>query len=73
MDAATVLQLDLVLLDSNIVAAVVHVNAAVLGTEPHGRLVEVLVYGSALETRQVTAERYAGVVGAWNVVRVRVV
>lgn len=65
--------LDLVLLDPDVVAAVEDVDAAVLGTEPHGRLVRVLVDGTAFEARGVTADRSTRRVRAWNVVRVRVV
>ena len=70
MNTAAVLQLDLVLLYAYIVATVVNVNTAVLGPEPHCRLVEVLVAAAALEARRVAADRGARRVRAWNVVRI---
>lgn len=73
MNAAAVLQLDLVLLGPYVVAAVVHMHAAVLRTKPHGGLIEVLVDGAALEARRVPAERGTCRIRAWNVIRVRVV
>lgn len=73
MHAAAVLYLHLVLLDPNVVVAIIHVDAAVLGTQPHRGLIRILLRDSIVDTRYVAAQRHAARVRAWNVVRVRVV
>lgn len=71
--AAAVLDLHLVLLDPDVVVAVVHVDAAVLGSQPHRGLIRVLLRGSIVNTRHVAAQCHAARICAWNVVRVRIV
>lgn len=73
MHAAAVLYLHLILLDPNVVVAIVHVNTAVLGSQPHRGLIRVLLSGSIVDTRYVATQRHAARVRAWNVVRVRIV
>lgn len=58
MHAASVLDLDSILLYPNIVVAVVNVNAAILGAEPDGRLQGILVE-QIVDARQISAESSA--------------
>lgn len=53
MDAATVLYFHFILLDSNIVVAVVHMNTAVLGSQPHRGLIRILLRSSIVDVRYV--------------------
>lgn len=73
MHAAAVLYLHFVLLDSNVIVAVIHVNTAIFGSQPHRGLIRILFRSSIIDTRYVTTQRYAACVCAWNVVRVRIV
>lgn len=73
MHAAAVLDFHFVLLNPDIVVAIVYVDAAVLGSQPHRGLIRVLLRRSIVNTRHVTAQCHATRICAWNVVRVRVV
>lgn len=73
MYAAAVLDLHLVLLDADVVVAVVHVDASVLCAQPHRGLINVLLHSGIVNARHITAQRHAARIRAWNVVRVRVV
>lgn len=74
VNAAAVLDLHLVLLNANVVVAVVHVDASILGSQPHGRLIDVFLRVGVVEARYVATDGSHGArVRAWNVVRVRVV
>lgn len=71
--AAAVQDLHLVLLDPDIVVAVVYVDVAVLCSQPHRRLIRVLLRSSIVNTRHVTAQCHAARICAWTVIRVRIV
>jgi len=73
MHAAAVLDLHFVLLDPNVVVAVIHVNAAILGSQPHRGLIRIFFRSSIVNTRYVAAQCHAACVCAWNLVRVRIV
>lgn len=71
--ATAVLDLHFVLLDPDVVVTVVHVDATVLGSQPHRGLIHVLLRSSIVNTRHVAAQCHAARICAWNVVRVRIV
>lgn len=73
MHTAAVLDFHLVLLNPNIVVAIVHVDATVFSPQPHRGLIRILLRSSIVDIRYITAQCHAARVCAWNVVRVRIV
>lgn len=53
--AATMLNLHLVFLNTDVVVAVVHVNTSVLGSQPHCGLIHVFLYISIVDARYCVA------------------
>lgn len=67
------LYLHFVLLYSDIVVAVVHVYASILCPQPHGRLIDILLYRRVIDTWNITTQCQATRICTWNVVRVQFV